>query len=159
MILPVLLLVVVSSTPPVQAAEPTAKEQGLDAIALPLVSFNSDLGVTYGVLGNLYVHGDGRAPYQHAVSAQVLFSTRGLHSHFVRYDGPRLIGPLRVEARFDYFRESRSPFYGAGNSSAPDFEGNEGDSHYNYTRGSPGASLRLRGKPLGDSHPLQLYGG
>ncbi|HLL06470.1 MAG TPA: BamA/TamA family outer membrane protein [Myxococcaceae bacterium] len=159
MILPVLVLVVMSSAPPVQAAEHTTKDPGLDALALPLVSFNSDLGVTYGVLGNLYVHGDGRVPYQHAVSAQVLFSTRGLHSHFVRYDGPRLLGPLRVEARFDYFRESRSPFYGAGNSSAPDFEGNEGDSHYNYTRGSPGASLRLRGKPLGDSHPLQLYGG
>jgi outer membrane protein assembly factor BamA len=159
MILPVLLLCVVSATPAVQASAPATKEESVDAIAIPLVSFNSDLGVTYGVLGNVYLHGEGRTPYKHALSAQALFSTRGLHSHFVRYDGPRLIGPLRLEARFDYFRESRSPFYGAGNSSAPDFEGDEGDQHYNYTRGSPGASLRLRGRPLGEEHPLQAYVG
>jgi outer membrane protein assembly factor BamA len=159
MFLPVLLLCVVSATPAVQASVPARADDGVDAIAIPLVSFNSDLGVTYGVLGNMYLHGDGQVPYKHAVSAQMLFSTRGLHSHFVRYDGPRLIGPLRVEARFDYFRESQSPFYGAGNNSAPEFQGNEGDQHYNYTRGSPGASLRLRGRPLGEGHPLQAYVG
>jgi outer membrane protein assembly factor BamA len=159
MLFPVLLLSLVSAAPAVKAPEPTTKEGGVDAIALPLVSFNSDLGFTYGAVGSVYIYGDGRVPYQHAVGAQVLFSSRGLQGHYVRYDGPRLLGPLRVEARFDYYRESRSPFYGAGNRSAPDFTGDEADERYNYTRGSPGAFLRLRGHPFGDEHPLQAYVG
>ncbi len=159
MLLPVLLLSMVSAAPGVKAEEPAAKQQGMDALALPLVSFNSDQGFTYGAVGNVYLHGAGQVPYQHALGVQVLFSSRGMHSHYVRYDGPRLLGPLRVEARLDYFRESRSPFYGAGNRSAPDFGGDEGDQHYNYTRGSPGASVRLRGRPLGEGHPLQAYVG
>jgi outer membrane protein assembly factor BamA len=160
MLLPALLLSVVSAAPAVSASQqPATQEGGVDAIALPLVSFNSDLGITYGVAGSVYVYGDGRVPYQHAVSAQVLFSNRGMQGHYLRYDGPRLLGPLRVEARFDYYRESRSPFYGAGNQSAPDFSGDENDEHYNFARGSPGLALRLRGRPLGEQHPFQLYMG
>ncbi|HSP77557.1 MAG TPA: BamA/TamA family outer membrane protein, partial [Myxococcaceae bacterium] len=43
--------------------------------------------------------------------------------------------------------------------SAPDFDGNEKTDRFNYERGTPGAWLRLRGRLLGETHPLQAYAG
>ncbi len=159
MLLPVLLLSVVSAAPVSQVSSSTVKHSGMDGIALPLLSFNSDFGVGYGAVGGMYIYGEGHTPYQHALGAQVFFSSRGVQNHYVRYDGPRLLGPLRVEARFEYRREFRSPFYGAGNLSAPEFSGDVEDERYNYDKGSPGAWLRLRGHPWGEDHPLQAYAG
>jgi outer membrane protein assembly factor BamA len=161
MSLPVLLLSSVLSAAPVTTAPnpPDTKKSGIDAIAVPLVSFNSDFGVGYGATGGMYIYGEGHSPYQHGIAAQVFFTTRGIQNHYLRYDGPRLLGPLRVEARFEYKREYRSPFYGAGNLSSPEFSGDVDDQRYNYNKGSPGAWVRLRGRPFGETHPFQVYGG
>jgi outer membrane protein assembly factor BamA len=132
----------------------------VDGIALPLLSFNSDFGVGYGAVGGMYIYGEGHTPYQHGLGAQVFFTNRGIQNHYLRYDGPGLLGPLRVEARFEYRREFLSPFYGAGNRSAPDFRSSQlDDERYNYEKGSPGAWLRLRWRPYGEPHPFQSYVG
>jgi hypothetical protein len=172
--LPVLLIAVSSATPlapsPTSALAPAPKEvpkevpkeaskDGIDAMAVPLVSFNSDFGVGYGAVGGMFVYGKGHTPYQHGFGAQVFFTTRGIQNHYLRYDGPQLLGPLRVEARFEYKREFRSPFYGAGNLSSPDFRGDVDNPRFNYDKGAPAAWLRVRGPLLGEDHPLQVYGG
>ncbi|WP_224246437.1 Omp85 family outer membrane protein [Hyalangium gracile] len=167
MLLPALVVLVVGASPvtvvpkpePTSSQNPGPKTEGVDAIAIPLVSFNSDMGVGYGVVGGMFLYGKGHTPYQHGLGAQVFFTNRGIQNHYVRYDGPQLLGPMRVEARFEYKREFRSPFYGAGNRSAPEFTGDVDDIRYNYDKGSPGAWLRLRGRPFGESHPFQVYGG
>jgi hypothetical protein len=146
-------------TPPDPNAAPAPKSEGIDAIAIPLLSFNSDFGVGYGVVGGMFLYGKGHKPYQHGLGAQVFFTNRGIQNHYIRYDGPQLIGPMRVEVRFEYKREFRSPFYGAGNLSAPEFTGDVDDPRYNYGKGSPCAWFRLRGHLLGEDHPLQVYGG
>jgi len=148
--------------PPPQPApglSPAKKESGVDAIAFPLVSFNSDHGFGYGGVGGMYLYAPGKAPYAHALGAQVFFSSRGVQNHYLRYDGPQLLGPMRVEGRLEYRREMRSPFFGAGNKSAPDFRGDENDPRYNFDKGAPGFWVRLRGRPCGDTHPLQSYVG
>jgi len=148
--------------PPPQPAPglpPAKKESGVDAIAFPLVSFNSDHGFGYGGVGGMYLYAPGKAPYAHALGAQVFFSSRGVQNHYLRYDGPQLLGPMRVEGRLEYRREMRSPFFGAGNKSAPDFRGDENDPRYNFDKGAPGFWVRLRGRPCGDTHPLQSYVG
>ncbi|HLL02684.1 MAG TPA: BamA/TamA family outer membrane protein [Myxococcaceae bacterium] len=159
MLLPVLLLSVISAAPVDAASKPAVKNTGMDAIALPVLNFNSDFGVGYGAVGGMYLYGEGHTPYQHGLGAMVYFTNRGIQNHYLRYDGPGLLGPLRVEARFEYRREFYSPFYGAGNRSAPDFHGRENDEQYNYEKGSPGAWVRLRWHPLGEPHPLQTYVG
>ena len=131
----------------------------MDAVVLPLVSFNSDMGFTYGGVAGAYLYAPGHEPYQHALAVQALFTTRGQQNHYLRYDGPRLIGPLRLELRLEYRRELRSPFYGPGNVSAPDFRGNENEERFNYVKNAPGAWFRLRGRPWGDTHPFQSYVG
>jgi hypothetical protein len=166
MLLPsVLLLASLSAAPgvppsrPAPGLVPAKKDSGVDAIALPLVCFNSDQGFGYGGVGGMYLYEPGKAPYAHALGAQVFFSNRGVQNHYLRYDGPQLIGPLRLEARLEYRRELRSPFFGAGNQSAPDFRGNEGDPRYSFEKGAPGFWVRLRGRPFGPTHPLQSYVG
>ncbi len=159
-----LLVATLSAAPaapslPAPGPEPAKKEAGVDAIALPLVSFNSDHGFGYGGVGGMYLYAPGKAPYAHAIGAQVFFSSRGVQNHYLRYDGPQLIGPLRLEGRLEYRREMKSPYFGAGNESAPDFRGNVDDEHYTYDKGSPGFWVRLRGRPFGSTHPLQSYVG
>jgi len=148
--------------PPPQPAPglpPAKKESGVDAIAFPLVSFNSDHGFGYGGVGGMYLYAPGKVPYAHALGAQVFFSSRGVQNHYLRYDGPQLLGPMRLEGRLEYRREMRSPFFGAGNKSAPDFRGDENDPRYNFDKGAPGFWVRLRGRPCGNTHPLQSYVG
>jgi outer membrane protein assembly factor BamA len=146
-----------ATTTPVE--QPPKKERGVDAIVLPLVSYNSDLGFTYGGVAGAYLYAPGHSPYQHGIALQAMFTSRGQQSHYLRYDGPQLIGPMRLELRLDYRRELRSPFYGPGNVSAQDFQGDENQERFNYIKGSPGAFVRLRGRPWGDTHPFQSYVG
>ncbi|WIG98512.1 BamA/TamA family outer membrane protein [Myxococcus sp. SDU36] len=157
------LLVSLSAAPaararPAPGLEPV-RTSGFDAIAIPLVSFNSDQGMGYGAVGGMYLYAPGKQPYAHAISAQTFFSNRGVQNHSLRYDGPKLLGPLRVEGRLDYRRELRSPFFGAGNLSAPGFRGDVNNELYNFDKGTPGFWFRLRGHPFGEEHPLQSYVG
>src|SRR5688572_6392154 len=78
------------------------KEQGFDAVGVPLLSFNSDLGFGYGAVGGAYIYGPGYRPYRHGLALQAFFTTRGVQNHWLRYDGPRLIGSARLEARVEW---------------------------------------------------------
>jgi hypothetical protein len=142
-------------------AEPAErpKERGVEGLAIPLVSYTSDLGFGYGAVGGMYIYAPGYAPYRHAIGAQAFITSRGVHNHFLRYDGPRLLGGARVEGRLEYRRELLSPFYGAGNLSAPDFTGDMSDERFNYERLSPGIWTRVRFSPLGEEHPLEPWVG
>lgn len=70
--------------------------------------------VSTAAVGSVYLYGDGRVPYQHAVGAQVHFSSRGLQGHYVRYDGPRLLGPLPLGAGLHERRAAHSFFRYSG---------------------------------------------
>src|SRR6266849_4647323 len=71
----------------------------VDWLALPIASYNSDDGLAGGVV--VQAQWLGRvAPYKAALGAQVLFSTAGVQSHYLRLDVPRLFG----EHPFSYLR-------------------------------------------------------
>lgn len=136
------------------------KEKGIDGIAVPLVSFSSDLGVGYGVVGGMYIYGPGYRPYRHGIAVQGFFTSRGVQSHYVRYDGPGLLGrQTRLDARLELRREIIAPFFGPGNASAPGSSGDPSDRRFAYQRLSPAGWVRLRGHLLGEDHPLQAYAG
>lgn len=151
------LLLASSATAQPADGEPPAK--AFDAIALPLVSFNSDQGFGYGGVAGAYFYAPGFVPYRHAIAVQAFATSRGVQNHYLRYDGPRLIGPFRLEARFEYRRELDAPYFGPGNLSAPDFDGDLTNPRFNYERFSPGLWLRLRGRPLGALSAFEVYGG
>src|SRR5689334_13028154 len=96
-LLPLLTLVLLSA--PVQEV---AKERGFDAIALPLVSYNSDLGLGLGAVGGMYLYAPGYRPYRHGIALQAFITTRGVQNHWIRYDGPNLFSGLRFELRAEF---------------------------------------------------------
>jgi outer membrane protein assembly factor BamA len=136
---------------------PPRKEKGFDAIGVPLLSYNSDLGVGVGAVGGSYVYSPGYKPYRHGIAVQAFFTTMGVQNHWLRYDGPRLLGGARFEARVEYRRELYSPYYGPGNIAVPTFNGDLKDKTYNYDKTAPGAWVRLRTFPLGEDSSFSPY--
>lgn len=132
---------------------PEEVHTGVDGIAVPLVSFNTDVGFGFGAAGGVYFYGD-KKPYAHALSAQVFFTTKGVQSHFINYDAPGLIGPLRFEAHIEYARDLYAPYYGPGNISSPGAPPDPGK-RFSYLLTQPMVWTRLRYR--GKSSPFEPY--
>jgi len=137
----------------------SARDQGWDAIALPLLNYSTDLGVGFGLVGGAYIYGPGYRPFRFSLGAQTLFTTRGGQSHFLRFDGPDLLGPIRVEAQVELKRELRAPYYGSGNRSVPGVVAGDDSDQFSYDHRTPRAWVRLRFHPLGPADPYQLWAG
>jgi outer membrane protein assembly factor BamA len=91
---------------------------GLDWLALPIASYNSDDGLAGGAVIQAQWTGDVK-PYRASLAAQVLFTTRGIQSHYLRLDVPHLFGTgLRLWLDGEYHRELYAPYYGLGNFSS-----------------------------------------
>ena len=140
---------------PVSPAAP--RPRAFDAIGLPMVNYSTDLGLGLGLVGGAYFYAPGHEPYRHALGARTYFTTGGEQSHFIRYDGPGLLGPLRLEAQLELKRDLRMPYFGPGNRAAPEFAGGAIPDRFSYQRTSPRAWVRLRGHPSGRDHPFQLW--
>jgi Omp85 superfamily domain len=138
---------------------PTWDKRGFDAIGLPLVSYNSDLGWGLGVVGGGYLYSPGYEPYRHALAVQAFLTTEGVQNHWLRYDGPRLFGRTRLEVRGEYRRELFAPFYGAGNIAGGDADIRTNVERWSFDHFYPGAWVRLRAQPYGEEHPLEVYAG
>lgn len=116
----------------------------VDWLALPIASYNSDDGFAGGVV--VQAQWLGRvAPYKAAVGAQVLFSTAGVQSHYLRLDVPRLFGtPLRLWLGAEFHKELNAPYYGLGNRTSSDLASHPelfGDRAFSYLRRYPSANL------------------
>ena len=81
---------------------------------LPVLSFDSDLGVQLGALGGLYNYGDGsRYPnYDHYIYAEASFYTKGSSLFRLYYDSDKLIKNLRVTADLTYKPDHLYDFFG-----------------------------------------------
>jgi len=125
----------------------------VDWLALPVVSYNSDDGLAGGIV--VQAQWLGRAPpYRAALGAQILFTTAGVQSHYLRLDVPRLFGsPLRMWLGFEFHREINAPYYGLGNnssSSLTDHPELSGEHPFTYFRRYPQASITFT-LPFSDS--------
>ncbi len=81
---------------------------------LPLVSYDSDMGLQYGVLGNIYYYGDGSTypQYFHSFYFEVSRYTKGTGINQVFFDSKKLIPKVRVTADVTYLTEKALNFYG-----------------------------------------------
>jgi hypothetical protein len=163
-----LLLSLVLGAPNVAAETPEATapvttsarhERGMDALGVPLVSYNSDLGMGFGAVGGAYFYAPGYKPYRHGIALQTFFTTRGFQNHWLRYDGPNFLGIGRLELRAEYKRERLSPYYGVGNLAGPVRSADPDDERNNFERTSPMGWARMRLQPFGESHPFEPFFG
>ncbi|MCX6272295.1 MAG: hypothetical protein NTU44_13975 [Bacteroidetes bacterium] len=81
---------------------------------LPIVAFNSDLGLQYGGLVNLFNYGDGsRYPmYDHQFYGEISRTTKGGGINQFFYDSDKLIRKTRFTLEFTYLTEKALDFYG-----------------------------------------------
>lgn len=84
---------------------------------LPLINFNSDEGIGYGVRLAGYDHGDNANPYRYAVIGQFFQTTRGVAFHSVRFDAPEFLGSSwRLGLQGQLNSERFSNYFGLGNT-------------------------------------------
>lgn len=90
-------------------------QRHLDWLAVPIAKYDTDAKFGYG--GAAQLQGSGLVePYRWQLSVQLMFTTAGIQSHFLRYDAPHFLGTdVRVLARLEYYREKFAPWYGVGN--------------------------------------------
>lgn len=81
---------------------------------LPVVSYDSDLGLQFGALVNLYNYGDGsRYPqYNHSLYLEGSWFTKGSGIFRFYYDSDRLIKGVRTSLDLSYLPDQAFYFYG-----------------------------------------------
>ena len=93
----------------------TAKiKKGWSVGALPVVSYDSDLGFQYGALGSIYHYGDGsRFPeYDHMFYVEGSLFTKGSGIFRFAYESDRLIKGIRINFDMSYIPDDAYDFLG-----------------------------------------------
>ena len=82
--------------------------------ALPAVSYNTDVGLQYGGLVNLYYYGDGSKypEYLHSIYLEWSTTTKGSGTKRFFYDSKHLIPGIRLTTDLSYLTEQALDFYG-----------------------------------------------
>lgn len=109
-----LLFNVLSSFSQVEKKEQEKIKKGYNLGLLPTVSYNSDLGLQYGGLVNIYNYGDGsRYPtYNHSLYLEVSRYTKGSGINRLYYDSDRLLDGIRTTVDLSYLTETALDFWG-----------------------------------------------
>ncbi|MFT4737464.1 MAG: hypothetical protein ACJAZM_001757 [Cyclobacteriaceae bacterium] len=92
-----------------------AKVEGWSFGGLPVIAYNQDFGLQYGVIGNVFYYGDQgiRYPYyDHSIYLELTNTTLGDRRIILRYDARELIKEGRFRAELAQRLTSYRPFYG-----------------------------------------------
>ncbi len=128
-------------------------------IAVPLVAYDTNLGVGGGAYGQIVVADPtGARPYRASVDAQTYLTTTGFQDHYVGWDLPGAFGStLRWDMRLRYQSWSQAPYYGQGNHT-PRSEPADVPERWNLWQSKrPFAMTHLR-IPIAQS-PVEIYVG
>ncbi len=87
---------------------------GWNVGGLPVIAFDTDLGLEYGALVQLFNYGDGTTypQYKHMVYAEISRYTKGSGINRLYYDSKYLIPGLRVTSDLAYLTDKTYDFYG-----------------------------------------------
>jgi hypothetical protein len=81
---------------------------------LPILAYDSDMGLQYGALANIYYYGDGSTypQYFHSFYFEISRYTKGTGINQFFFDSKKLIPTIRVTADVTYLTEKALNFYG-----------------------------------------------
>ncbi|MCF8331090.1 MAG: outer membrane protein assembly factor [Bacteroidales bacterium] len=112
-------------------------KKGWNIGILPVISYDSDLGLKYGGLTNIYDYGDGSLypGYKHSVYLEVSRTTKGSGINQLFYDSKNLFPgkDIRVTADLSYLTEKALNFYGFNGYQSvynPDWEDREHEDYH-----------------------------
>lgn len=89
-------------------------KKGFSFGGIPVIAYDTDVGLKYGALANLYHYGDGsRYPqYDHSLYLEWSRTTKGNGINQIIYDSEKLIPNMRVTAEVSYMTEKALHFFG-----------------------------------------------
>ena len=111
----ILLLVVVNGlTAQEKGTKKEVTKDGWNFGGLPTITYDTDLGLQYGALVNLYDYGDGsRYPnYNHSLYFEVSRFTKGSGINRFYYDSDKLIKGLQTSVDISYLSDLAYDFWG-----------------------------------------------
>lgn len=113
-----ILLVTLSLTAAAQKKEIT--KTGINFGPLPAIGYNSNLGLHYGVLTDIYWYGDGsRYPeYIWKLNVEASWYSKGNSIYHAFFDSKYLVPGVRMSFDLSYFGNRTSSFYGYNGASS-----------------------------------------
>src|SRR5687767_661640 len=89
--------------------------EGLDFLVLPILQFNDDAGLIYGIHFPLVDYGAGAAPYVWYFEIKLRHSTKNRHEHFLLFDLQDFFG-ARLTLRGELLRIDDANYFGIENT-------------------------------------------
>ena len=138
--LPVLMICALLAGLPLSGAQESGKAKaGWNFGVLPALSYNSDLGLQYGICADIYDYGDVFPGYRHKLYTELSHYTQGLTNLHLLYDSSYLIPEVRTTAAVSWLMNPMYSFYGLNGSAQvydPSLNLNRqtGTAYYNYSR-------------------------
>jgi len=114
----IILLSLTTFSLPIKGQQPDSTSKNIKTSwtfgALPVIAYDSDLGLEYGGLVNFYYYGDGTTypTYRQSIYAEVSRYTKGSGINRLFYDSKYLIPGIRVTADMSYLTDKAADFYG-----------------------------------------------
>lgn len=108
------------------------KKTGWNLGLLPVVAFDSDLGMQYGGLVNFFFYGSRYPVYDHSLYFEISRYTKGSGINRFYYDSDKIIKNIRTTADLSYLTEDALDFYGFNGSKTiyhPEWEKQESDNY------------------------------
>ncbi len=101
---------------------------------LPVITYNTDLGLQYGLLTNIYHYGKGDIypSYYHSIYAEVSRYTKGSGIYRLFYDSKYLIKNIRTTFDLSYLPDQALDFYGFNGAQSVFNDVWQDDSHSDY---------------------------
>ncbi len=95
-------------------AQDEVVKDGWNFGGLPVITFDTDLGLQYGALVNLYHYGDGsRYPkYDHSLYLEISRFTKGSGINRLSYDSDQLLPGIQTSVDISYLSDRAYDFYG-----------------------------------------------
>lgn len=139
------------------------RKTGFSFGALPVIAYDNDLGLQYGVLTNLYWYGDGKnfPRYNHSLYLEVSRYVAGTMLARAYFDSHKLIPGVRTTADFTFFNDLTLDFTGFNGKESryeKDFTDEESPEYisrifYKHERQMARFMFNIR-KKLNDNSPL-----
>lgn len=84
---------------------------------LPGISYSNDVGLLFGIVGQIYDYGDGLYPnYKQKIFAKVSYTTKRTGTYRMFYDSDYLIKNHKFMADFTYINDALNDFFGFNGS-------------------------------------------
>jgi outer membrane protein assembly factor BamA len=109
-------------------------KKGWNFGVLPAVAFDSDIGIQYGAIANVFHYGNGDIypRYKHSIYMEWSRTTKGSGINQLKYDSEYLIPHIRVNFELSYITDQALYFYGFNGYEAyynPDYENRSSPSY------------------------------